>query len=76
MSKCKGVEGSSHTSPVADSGVVKYVVKLPEITLLGYPNGMTKAQVVKECLEYAFNMSLTDRDLKIMVKESKVKKVK
>lgn len=55
---------------------VKYVIKLPEITLFGYPDKMTKEEVVKEALELSFKMSLTPRDLKVMTKESKVKKSK
>ncbi len=55
---------------------VKYIINLPEITMTGYPDKMSKKAIIKEALEFAFRMSLTDRDLKIMVKESKMRKEK
>ena len=44
--------------------------------MTGYPDKMSKKAIIKEALEFAFRMSLTDRDLKIMVKESKMRKEK
>lgn len=55
---------------------VTYVIKLPEVTLYGYPDKMTKAEVVKQAIESLMSMTLTERDTKVITKESKVRKSK
>jgi hypothetical protein len=54
---------------------MNYKVKLPEITLCGYKK-MSDKEIIKEVIRMVSLLGLKDRDVKMVLKQSKIKKSK